>query len=164
MDSGLSLVVFLTLGGIILLCAEVLLPGMIAGIVGVILLLLGVIASFYYYGPTVAGLHLLTIIVFGGTILGLWLKYFDRTPIGKDVILGPADKARSPYTLDQSLVGKMGISLTTLRPAGTIDVDGQRLDVITEGIMIPAKTSVEIISISGTVIIVRESTVSGKNT
>jgi membrane-bound serine protease (ClpP class) len=39
-------------------------------------------------------------------------------------------------------VGQQGSALTALRPAGTAEIGGERLDVVTEGEFIPAGTAV----------------------
>ncbi|MBY6278389.1 NfeD family protein, partial [Symbiobacterium thermophilum] len=53
------------------------------------------------------------------------------------------------------LVGREGVSLTVLRPAGTAVFDDQRLDVVTEGEFIPAGVPVKIVRVEGTRIVVR---------
>ena len=60
---------------------------------------------------------------------------------------------------DESLstnLGKRGKAITTLRPAGTADIEGRRLDVVTSGEFIVAGSSVEVILVEGTRVVVRE--------
>ena len=54
------------------------------------------------------------------------------------------------------LLGRIGQTLTPLRPAGTMLLDGERLDVVSEGNYINADQTVEIIKIEGSRIVVRE--------
>ncbi|MFQ5747227.1 MAG: NfeD family protein [Gemmatimonadota bacterium] len=53
------------------------------------------------------------------------------------------------------LVGRTGVALTDLRPSGTIRLDGERLDVMTEGPWIEAGQEVVILRTEGYLNIVR---------
>jgi len=53
-------------------------------------------------------------------------------------------------------VGKVGTALTPLRPAGTAEVAGQRLDVVTEGEFIHSGMQIKVIKVEGTRIVVKE--------
>lgn len=55
-------------------------------------------------------------------------------------------------------VGKTGVALTPLRPAGAADVDGQRLDVITQGDFIPPGSEVMVLKVEGARVVVRSVT------
>ena len=54
------------------------------------------------------------------------------------------------------LIGKQGMSLTPLRPAGTVAVEDERIDVVTEGGYVDAGKTVEVIKVEGSRIVVRE--------
>ena len=56
---------------------------------------------------------------------------------------------------NSSYLGKEGVALTPLRPAGTIDIDGDRVDVVTEGDFLATGTKVKVIGLDGTRIVVR---------
>jgi membrane-bound serine protease (ClpP class) len=56
------------------------------------------------------------------------------------------------------LVGKEAVALTDLRPAGTVAIDGERIDVVTEGDYVRAGTSVRIIRAEGHRHVVRATT------
>ncbi len=157
MDTIITLIIILTLGGFVLICAEALLPGMIAGIMGGLLLILAAAVTGLSYGFTVAFIYCLGVLVIGGIGFCFWLKYFDKLPFGKKIILSGPEHAEYPGQSESpSLIGQKGKALTPLRPAGTIEIGGQRYDVVTEGKMIASGQFVEIISVSGTVITVRE--------
>lgn len=51
--------------------------------------------------------------------------------------------------------GMVGVAMTPLRPAGTIDIDGERLDAVTEGGYIPPRTKVQVVEVTGGRIVVR---------
>jgi membrane-bound ClpP family serine protease len=61
-----------------------------------------------------------------------------------------------PKVQSETFIGRTGISLTQLRPAGTGNFEGEYLDVVTEGGFIGPGTGIRIIAVEGTRIIVRE--------
>jgi len=168
--------------GVILLLAELLvIPGFgLAGISGVLLILVGCIATFVPAEPgpvvlprmptTWLGLQTGLQVVFGGLALAMlaaWLlnKYLPAMPGARGLVL--AAPAGSPATdLDwasDSLapgpiarLGDWGRTLTTLRPAGKAMINGRRVDVIAEGQMIEADRPVEVVEVAGARIVVRE--------
>ena len=62
----------------------------------------------------------------------------------------------APKVQYETNLGRVGISLTQLRPAGTADFEGEYLDVVTEGGFIGPGTGIRIIAVEGTRIVVRE--------
>lgn len=54
------------------------------------------------------------------------------------------------------LLGKTGIALTPLRPSGTIIIDNERIDAVTEGGFINSGARVEVVEVEGVRIVVRE--------
>ncbi|MGQ0634247.1 MAG: NfeD family protein [Planctomycetaceae bacterium] len=57
---------------------------------------------------------------------------------------------------DQALVGRQGTTTTVLRPAGKAQIGDQFVDVVSDGPFISAGRPVEIISVEGTRVVVRE--------
>ena len=56
----------------------------------------------------------------------------------------------------KSMIGKSGIVISTLRPAGVAMFDSKKYDVVSEGDFINKKEKVEIIQIEGRRIVVRK--------
>jgi membrane-bound serine protease (ClpP class) len=54
-----------------------------------------------------------------------------------------------------TLVGRDGIASSYLRPAGVATIDGQRVDVLTEGDFVPAGSAVTVTRVEGARIFVR---------
>jgi membrane-bound serine protease (ClpP class) len=54
----------------------------------------------------------------------------------------------------KELVGKQGIALTPLRPAGSAQIEGQRVDVVTEGDFIEKGSSIKVVKVEGWRVIV----------
>ncbi len=55
----------------------------------------------------------------------------------------------------KSLVGKRGTALCMLRPAGKVQIDGLRVDAVTEGDFIPKGCEVEVLKVEGNRVVVR---------
>lgn len=75
------------------------------------------------------------------------------------LVLAPELSAADGYTsadLGADLVGQQGTALTALRPSGTAEVAGRRVDVVSEGGFVSAGTAVEIVRARGAVVVVRE--------
>ena len=75
------------------------------------------------------------------------------------LVLAPELSASEGYTSADTLadlVGLTGTALTTLRPSGTIDVGGRRVDVVSEGPFVASGATVEVVRSRGAVVVVRE--------
>lgn len=70
--------------------------------------------------------------------------------------LGTEEGYVSNDTSLAAYLGKRGKTLTTLRPAGTAEIEGRRLDVVTLGEFIAAGSTVEVVLVEGTRVVVRE--------
>ena len=57
---------------------------------------------------------------------------------------------------DQSLVGRQGIAMTVLRPAGKAQVADEFIDVVSDGPFISAGRKIEVLAVSGNRVVVRE--------
>jgi membrane-bound serine protease (ClpP class) len=48
------------------------------------------------------------------------------------------------------------VALTQLRPSGTANINGQRVDVVTEGGLIERGAEIKVVAVEGTRIVVRQ--------
>ena len=136
-------------------------PGFgIAGIAGIALMLGSVFFVFrnaYKLETAVFGLSFAIILTFAFAIA---LSYIlPKTRTWNHLVLSAAMDSGSgfhsaPRENFQEYVGKTGIALTPLRPAGTVRVDDKRLDVVTAGDFIVRETPVKIINVEGSKIFV----------
>lgn len=141
--------------GIGLVVLEMFIPGFgLPGISGLILIGLGI----FLQAKTVTEALLLLVAVVA--ILGIALfimlmmtktKGFSKSPIVLSASIHPEPANDMTY-----LVGKEGVVLTPLRPAGTADFEGVRLDVVAEAAFVPAGAQVRIIKAEGNRIVVRQ--------
>jgi membrane-bound serine protease (ClpP class) len=54
------------------------------------------------------------------------------------------------------LLNGTGVALSQLRPSGTATINGQRVDVVTEGGLIERGTAIKVVAVEGARIVVRE--------
>ena len=149
------------LGVGLLLIELFVIPGFgIAGIGGIVLMLGSVFFVFrsaYKFETAVFTLSSSIILAFALAILLSYL--LPRTRAWNHLVLSAAMDSGSgfhsaPREDFQGYVGKTGVALTPLRPAGTVRVGDARLDVVTAGDFIVRDTPVKIINVEGSKIFV----------
>jgi membrane-bound serine protease (ClpP class) len=62
----------------------------------------------------------------------------------------------SPPEQDRLQLGRTGTALSPLRPAGVADIDGARVDVVSDGGFIEAGVEIEVTRVDGNRVVVRE--------
>lgn len=76
-----------------------------------------------------------------------------------ELVLDERQQNRDGYTsvIDKSrFMNKVGVCVTDLRPAGTITVDGEPVDVVTEGGFVKQGSMVKVINVDGSRVMVRQ--------
>lgn len=147
------MVLTLVLVGAALLLLETILPGMVAGILGICCLIAGVVLAYSNFGMRTGNWILVGVIL--GLIAGtaVWLRFFPGSRVAKvfisQKIIGDL-KVDKPELLDQ-----VGVALTNLRPSGTALINGQRVDVVTEGAMIEQGATLKVVAVEGMRVVVR---------
>ena len=150
----MTLLLTLLVAGITLLLAEVFLPGMVAGVLGVVCLLGVAVVGFAEFGPQTGSLIVIGELVAGTLLTILWMRFFPKTPLGKKYILDPSTASHAP-TQPEKWMGSKGVALTDLRPAGSARLDGQKVDVMTTGEHLEAGTRVRVVRVDGPSVFVR---------
>ncbi len=152
--------------GLVLLAIEVFVtPGFgIVGILGVGALLGGLGLSLVGVGATwevilkAVGQVALSLLLAIGVSLAL-LRVLPRLPFGRRLILEAGLPAEAGYASapesDRLWLGKRGTAVSLLRPAGIAHLDGERVDVVSDGEFIEAGEPIEVIRVDGNRIVVR---------
>lgn len=146
------------LAGVVLLAIELVIPGF--GAFGVAGMICTTIGAFYIMG---GGLPAIVILLAIYLVLALGVAflcvYLPKESKYNSFVLWTRQQNSAGYTggddLSQ-LLGKRGQALTTLRPAGTISVEGKRLDVSSLGDFIAKDTPVKIVKVEGSKIFVEK--------
>ncbi|MSR64753.1 MAG: hypothetical protein EXS18_03110 [Verrucomicrobiae bacterium] len=152
----MTLVWCLLIAGLILIVAEMFLPGLVVGSIGAICLIVSVGLCYAAQGPIFGTIYLIGVIIASVVVVGLGLKYFPRTSYGKKMVLTTHSKDADESDWLASLKGKRGVAHTMLRPAGTAMIDGKRIDVVTEGMMVSKDSAIEVIAVEGNRVVVRQ--------
>ncbi len=154
--AGLS-IALLFVAGIGLLAAEIFVPGFgIMGVGGIIAML----ASIYLASPTptAATWSILGAIAAVIVTIIVLLRMGTRLTIWRRLLLDTEETQDRGYVAQsdlKSLQDRRGIAVTSLRPAGTAEVDGERIDVVTSGEYVARDTPVRVIRVEGRRVVVR---------
>ncbi len=159
----------LAAAGVILLAIEVfVIPGFgIAGVLGIVAILAGLILSLVGAGDTsevilmAAGRVIFSLMIALMASLVI-LRFLPRLPFGRQLILERGLAAAKGYASapesDAQWLGKRGRASSPLRPAGIAEIDGQRVDVVSDGELIDAGQFIEVFRVDGNRIVVRHMT------
>ena len=156
MTATTQLFVLLLSAGLLMVGAELFVPGAVLGTLGVASLVAAVVVAFYAFGPAIGFYIALGVLVLMAVSIAVWAKFFPRSSIGKKMTLaedGRTFKA-SQEGLSQ-LAGKEGEAKSDLRPAGFALIEGRRVDVVTEGGMISKGDRVRVVQVEGNRVVVR---------
>lgn len=151
------LTAFLYVMGLVLLMVEAMMPGFgVAGISGVILVFasIAIISSSFYEA---AFLLIGTIIAAILLIVALYKLGYGKRFI-KSMILSTEQKNEEGYVSSkgyEKYLGMHGTVITPLRSAGTVLIDGKRIDAVSEAEFIDKDIEVEVIKIKGGRIVVK---------
>jgi len=153
----LYLAVALFILGLSLLITEMIVPGFgVPGIIGILSLILSVIVTLIAapeYGMIIAvGIIGTVIIIF--MIMRKWLT--NKQAYSKIILEDVVGDEKLEYEDLDYFLGKEGLTLTPLKPCGTVDFNGVRIETFSVGPYIPAKVRVKVIEVSNQKIIVQE--------
>jgi len=161
MESNLVLAYILIALGLLLMAAELVVPaGGFAFVLGVGAMVVGI--AMIFASSTSHGLLTLSLVaVFVPLLGGILLHYWRKTPMGKRLVLNAAQDdatvAHMPVNLElEQLRGRYGKTVSALRPAGTVEFDGRRVDTMSEGTMIDPGVWVRCIDVKAGRVIVRQ--------
>jgi membrane-bound serine protease (ClpP class) len=138
----------LILGFVLVLLEVYVVPGLnVVGISGLLMMLFGtgLIFNDYGLGSGFQALGGVTIANYAMFYLakknGVWDKFILEAGTDQPRLLeGQEADRRAQY------LGKTGVVLTPLRPTGIIEVDKQRIEVVTEGEFIAAGSKVQVVA------------------
>lgn len=156
----------LALSGIVLFALEVfVIPGFgVAGLLGIAALLASLILSLIGAGDTsevvllAAGRVVFSLLIALAASLAA-LRFLPRLPFGRRLVLetglGAGQAYGSAPDSDLRWLGKQGRAASTLRPAGIAEIEGERVDVVSDGELIDAGDAIEVRRVDGNRIVVR---------
>jgi membrane-bound ClpP family serine protease len=153
----MTLIILLFSVGILLLAAEVMIPGGILGGIGGLMLFVGCILSFVTLGNTEGLLAVGVTIIAAITVFYIQFKILPKTRFGKRFFLSREISATSTALKEDArdLIGKAAQSVTVLSPSGYVTIDGKRFEAFSQSGQIAPGTELEVIDANSFQIIVR---------
>lgn len=167
MDSNAVFAILLLIVGLGILTAEIFVPsGGLLGVITFLTLVVSLIFAYRAWGtthPNIFGVFCVMILLLVPTVIGFAFYMLPRTSLGKKIMLdAPEQRNLVPFSQQtqhfERLVGRFGSALTMLNPGGLVNVNGERLHALSEGLSIDPGISIEVVDVRGTSVIVRPGT------
>ena len=151
--SSIAVLFLLYAAAVLLLVAEIFIPShAVLTVVGVGVLIFAIVKTFDY-GQTAGTLSIVGSLIALPTIAVASIKIWPNTPIGRLIAPPNPVLTREQREADMNdirdLVGEHGTTLSPLRPVGTCEFSGRRLQCTCESGMIDANVRVVAIGIRG---------------
>lgn len=159
MDWWLVFAVFLYFACAALIIAEVFVPS--GGLISICALgcLIGGLVIFFRHSTTTGWAGVIIAVIMIPSVLIFAYKIFPHTKFGKSVTLAPPERQKGDAIADtpklKELLGSTGVVITPLRPVGTCDFSGQRVECVAEGGYVDKGKKIKVIHIEGTQLTVR---------
>ncbi|HEX2204973.1 MAG TPA: NfeD family protein [Longimicrobium sp.] len=151
--------VALIAAGIVLVLVEIfVIPGFgVAGVLGIAAVAGSILLALVGAHPTAADLSTAALVLTSSLIMvafSLWalLRHLPHDRRARNLILQGGLASSAGYRAAAAradLHGAEGVTVTDLRPAGTAEFAGERLDVVSEGDFVPAGTAVRVVRSEG---------------
>jgi len=160
MDLFIGISLSLIIVGIILIALEIfIIPGFgISGIAGLLAMLSGVFLAADTFAEGV--IYLLITFIATGLLVFVGYKTGRINKIWGKISLGEKQNINEGFVAPKKeyahYLGKTGTALTLLRPAGSAIIEGERVDVVTDGSFVAKDSKIRVIAVEGTRIIVRK--------
>lgn len=156
--SGLESVLLFVVGIILMLVEAFVFPGFgVAGIAGLGALVLSIILVSASLEQAI--ISLLIAIIGTVILLVISFKFFKTRRLWNRLILGARQDNSEGYVAmeekESYLLGTEGVTITPLRPAGSAEVNGMRIDVVSEGGFIASGIKVQVVKVEGARVVVK---------
>ena len=147
----------LFMGGILLIIIELYVPGFgIFGIGGISCILVSI---FLTLGGNMEAVTILSISLVVAIIAFLLiLKFLPSSKLWGKMVLGESENSQGGFNSSydySSYLGREGVVFSLLRPAGMMTIDGEQINVVSEGQYIEPGVKVKVVSVNGSRIVVR---------
>lgn len=146
------------LGFLALVLEIFVIPGFgVAGVMGIIFLGWGILLLSVDVTDTFKALVIA--MVSSIILLAVGIKIMAKINVWRRLTLGDRQVKASGYQAPvadlQNYVGKKGLTITPLHPSGAVEINGNRVDVVSEGGYIAAGVRVQVVKVEGVRIVVR---------
>jgi membrane-bound ClpP family serine protease len=143
----MTVIILLFSIGILLIAAEVIVPGGILGTAGALLMFGGCVLAFIDYGTGGGMLAVLAAVVVAGLALFVEFRVLPKTKLGRRVFLTAEITAVAPAVGEDAreLIGQSAEALTMLSPSGYVRAGGQRYEAFCQSGQVPAGAALKVI-------------------
>jgi len=143
----MTLIVLLFLVGIVLIAAEVIVPGAILGIIGGLSMAAASVLAFFQFGNNGGFIALGIACVIAAIALFLEFRVLPKTKIGKRAFLTEqVDGVAAAFGKEaRELIGEQAEAATLLSPSGYILIKGRRYEAFCQSGQAPAGAALEVI-------------------
>ena len=149
----MGIIAVLIVVGLVLLFLETLLPGLIAGALGMLSLAAAVAYAYLEFDARTGNMTLLIVLALLGAGTVLWVKFFPDSAVARMFVL---NRTIGTVGVEKpELLGNVGTAVTALRPAGTAVFNGKRVDVVADGSFVEKGRSVKVVAVEGLRVVVR---------
>lgn len=143
--------------GLLLIFLEFCLPGVLLGVMGAVLVVMSLFIFFtqasavwLFFLQAVATLTLVVVVVLGA------LRVIKGTAKQGSLYLESDQQGYIASDFDEALVGKKGVAMTDLRPAGHVLIDGKLLQAVSDSIYIEQGKPIRVLRGQGSQLVVDE--------
>ena len=156
------LAIGLAAAGVLAIILEVFVPSAgIIGIAGLESIIASIVIAYQRLGNLIGSIYLAVVLVLVPVFIVLYFRFFPRSPVGRWLISQDRqepEKGYSSFTPEKyvDLIGKEGTSLTILRPAGMVRIDGQKYSAVTGGEFIEKDKPIKVVKVEGSRVVVRQ--------
>lgn len=128
--------------GLLFLVAEFFVPS--GGVLGILcgLSIVGAIIVGFLAGPSVGAGVLVTSLIIVPTMIGLGVRYWPDTPIGKQMLIPRPESAddvlpaTETYRGLHELIGHRGLARSVMMPSGVVEIGKRQYDAVSAGMPI----------------------------
>jgi membrane-bound serine protease (ClpP class) len=165
--TALVWVVVLLVVGLVVMVLEVFLPsGGILGFLSLTAIVAAIATAFLELGATAGFVVLAVATVVVPVVLALAFRWFPDTPLGRRVLPPPPEPfdvapAAARRRELEKLVGRPGRAVSEMLPWGVVEIDGVRLEALSESGPIDHGAAIEAVGVQGRDLVVAQ--VSGRN-
>ena len=146
--------------GFALLITEAFMPGFgVAGITGIVLEIIAVYIAWAYHGTVFALILTAVILVAVGTAIYLSYRSIMRGRLSRSALVLKDEEIPVPAKAAETLAGyrnREGTAVSALRPGGTVEIDGTKVNAASSGDLIEKGAKVLVLGAEGDHVIVRK--------
>lgn len=145
--------IVLAILGLVMVFAEILMPGFgLFGILGSVSLLGSLVLTYRLYGTITFLIMLIALVI----IFFAMVFFAKKSGLYNKVVLKDRQETKDfDESVLQGLLGQVGTTQSTLRPFGVAEFDGKKVDVCSEGDFIDRGTKVQVVQITGKIVTVK---------